>query len=99
MEIKLRGSYTLRPQDSHENWPHTLALDGRMDVSISGVHGTLAGRREGGDMVGKVGAWHPLHTPTLHSYPLLGLISFRTFCKATDPQQPWCSQTADGNSA
>ena len=63
MEIKLRGSYTLRPEDSHENWPHTLPLDGRMDVSISGVHGTLGGRREGGDMVGKVGAWHPLHTP------------------------------------
>ena len=58
--MKLRGSYTLRPEDSHENWPHTLPLDGRMDVSISGVHGTLGGRREGGDMVGKVGAWHPL---------------------------------------
>ena len=63
MEMKLRGSYTLRTEDSHENWPHTLPSDGRMDVSISGVHGTLAGRREGGDMVGTVGAWHPLHTP------------------------------------
>ena len=38
MAMKLRGSYTLRPGDSHENWPHTPASDRGMDVSISCVH-------------------------------------------------------------
>ena len=51
--MKLRGSYTLRPGDSHENWPHTPASDRGMDVSISCVH---ARWYEGG--YGMVWSWY-----------------------------------------